>query len=577
MKRILSLLFILQLALQLYAKVEVDGIYYNLDEKNHTAEMTSGSYSGDLVIPSTITYNDITYTVTSIGREACYYSRSTIMSVKLPNTIKVISTDAFSGLKNLTSIEIPNSVTSIGLTAFSGCDNLAEVKFGSSLKYIGQFAFSNCKSLKKIVIPRSVESIAKRAFGDCYGLTDVKFEDSPVDIGENAFQYCSRLVNLDLGNSIKSLGTSAFYNCSALEEVELPNSLTSMAGEVFWKCVGLKKVILPNSIKVIPWYSFAECTSLQSIEIPNSVESISSYAFYKCSNLSSLTIPYSVTTMSDYAFKDCSNLASITNQSTTPQSITSLAFPDSKNTILYVHKNSYEDYANSTGWKDFKAIFPYDAPIDLEDATVYKNITVNVNCDIDYTRNYKNNSMQALFVPFEMSYEDWADQFDVYTINCMAEFDSDKDEIMDKLYLYVEKVTEGKTLRANYPYLIKAKEAGVKTISLHNTTLFAADNLHTIECSTMKYSYTFIGTYNTVTNMADMGAYAIAGGVPKQAGSNSATLAPYRWYMLVNKKESQFANEDTPQNLEVKIQDLEDEEEETTIDIANNLTLPLDD
>ena len=76
--------------------VKIDGIYYNLISKGKTAEVTYGeeNYSGEVVIPSSITVEGKEYTVTSIGWEAFY------------------------DCKGLTSITIPNSVTSIGDSAF---------------------------------------------------------------------------------------------------------------------------------------------------------------------------------------------------------------------------------------------------------------------------------------------------------------------------------------------------------------------------------------------------------------------------------------------------------------------------
>ena len=79
--------------------VEIDGIYYNLITKGKAAEVTSNPnrYSGDIVIPESVRYNDIDYSVTSIGQGAFY------------------------NCKGLTSITIPNSIISIGDNAFSGC------------------------------------------------------------------------------------------------------------------------------------------------------------------------------------------------------------------------------------------------------------------------------------------------------------------------------------------------------------------------------------------------------------------------------------------------------------------------
>ena len=78
---------------------EVDGInYYITDETLKTVEVAGpGTCSGDVIIPSTVDYNAVTYSVTSIGR------------------------GTFIGCSGLTSITIPNSVTSIGYEAFCGC------------------------------------------------------------------------------------------------------------------------------------------------------------------------------------------------------------------------------------------------------------------------------------------------------------------------------------------------------------------------------------------------------------------------------------------------------------------------
>ena len=102
MKKLLLFIFTLLLPLVANAdayNVKIDGIYYNLFDKDKTAEVTSSPnyYSGEVIIPETVTYNDSQYSVTSIGNEAFY------------------------GCSGLTSITIPNSVTNIGFNAFAGC------------------------------------------------------------------------------------------------------------------------------------------------------------------------------------------------------------------------------------------------------------------------------------------------------------------------------------------------------------------------------------------------------------------------------------------------------------------------
>lgn len=54
--------------------VEIDGIWYNLVAKAKEAEVTKNpnTYSGDVVIPPSVTYNGEPYKVTSIGESAFY-------------------------------------------------------------------------------------------------------------------------------------------------------------------------------------------------------------------------------------------------------------------------------------------------------------------------------------------------------------------------------------------------------------------------------------------------------------------------------------------------------------------------
>ena len=100
--------------------VKVGGIYYNLNTENKTAEVTIGKYTGAIAIPSTISYNDEDYGVTSIGSSA-FYGCTSLTSITIPNSVKSIGANAFSNCSSLRSITIPNSVTSIGSSAFYGC------------------------------------------------------------------------------------------------------------------------------------------------------------------------------------------------------------------------------------------------------------------------------------------------------------------------------------------------------------------------------------------------------------------------------------------------------------------------
>ena len=178
---------------------KVDGIYYNLNKTDKTASVTKGIYrgiySGNIIIPKTITYSNTTYSVTSIGDRAFY------------------------GCSGLTSAIIGNSVKSIGESAFDSCSGLTSVTIGNSVKSIGEGAFRYCSGLTSVTIPNSVTFIGEDAFSDCSGLTSVTIGNSVTSIGQEAFCGCSGLTSVTIPNSVTSIGEIAFYGCSGLTKL----------------------------------------------------------------------------------------------------------------------------------------------------------------------------------------------------------------------------------------------------------------------------------------------------------------------------------------------------------------------
>lgn len=62
----------------------INGINYDLNSSAKMATVIEGSYSGNVYIPSQVTYYGVTYTVNIIDREA-FYGCSGLTSVTIPN------------------------------------------------------------------------------------------------------------------------------------------------------------------------------------------------------------------------------------------------------------------------------------------------------------------------------------------------------------------------------------------------------------------------------------------------------------------------------------------------------------
>ena len=251
MKKNLFILVLMLLPLAASAAaVEIRGLYYNLDSTTKTAEVTSNPYSsiylyyrysGDVVIPETVTYMGTEYVVTSISSTA-FYGCSDLTPVNIPNSVTFISNNAFESCSGLTSVNIPNSVTSIN-----------------------SYTFFGCSSLTSVTIPDSVTVIGAGAFWNCIGLTSITIPNSVISINDNAFYNCNGLTSVTIGNSVTSIGISAFEECWRLTSVTIPNGVTSIEKRAFYHCNGLISVTIGSRVQTIGSKAFAECKNLRDV------------------------------------------------------------------------------------------------------------------------------------------------------------------------------------------------------------------------------------------------------------------------------------------------------------------------
>lgn len=373
-----------------------DGIYYNITSSTDlTVAVTAKelyldylfpcSYSGEVVIPEVVTYNNNTYRVTAIDEEA--FNNSDITSVVIPNSVIRIKENAFYGCSSLTSIIIPNSVTEIEEYAFWGCNRLTSIIIPNSVVKIGEDAFAGTAWYENqpdgvvyagnvlykykgempegtsIEIRKGTTCIVGWAFDECKNLISITIPNSVTSIGHSAFYGCSSLTSITIPNSVTEIGTSAFDDCTNLASITIPGSVTEIgefafsstawlenqsddivyAGNVLYEYNIVYKDVTSFDIKKgttgIAGGAFRYSRYLHSITIPEGVMSIGEGAFEFCTSLNSINIPESVTSIGEYAFKDCSNLFSIV----IPKNVTSIgdnAFYGSSLSTIQVDKDN---------------------------------------------------------------------------------------------------------------------------------------------------------------------------------------------------------------------------------------------
>lgn len=272
-------------------------------------------YAGDVVIPATLTYNGVTYTVDEIGYSA-FENCPGLTSITIPPTIEEIHGSAFRNDTNLKAVYISD------LKAW------CEIKFGRSsytnpLEYahnlyldgelitdlvvpegvteIGYMQFYR-GSIRSVTLPEGVTYLRHAAFSNCPDLKSVSLPSSLEVIEGSVFSGCSSLEYAAIPPKVKTLEESVFYHCSSLKGVDLPETLTEIKKWAFIECTSLSDFKLPRDLKVVRGNVFYGCHALPQLSLPNEIDSIYGSAFYNSTGWKTLNIPASLKALGDAAF-----------------------------------------------------------------------------------------------------------------------------------------------------------------------------------------------------------------------------------------------------------------------------------
>lgn len=340
---------------------ESGGLYYNiLDADAKTVEVTlegekdgwdtKSSYSGDIVIPSTVTNGNETYSVKKIGQYA--FCRSEIISLTIQNGIETIDECAFLYSSQLVDVSLPSSLTSIGNSAFFNCYQITELVIPEGVSTIGNQAFCYCGNMKTLQLPSTLTEIGDRAFGCCGSLTKVISRiTTPFAIEKTTFSSTENwedgvnnatpsAANLYVPQGTKSSymtyeGWTRFAGIYEGEpqEITLSDGLiySYVTGEHIANVIGwenlnsdsltIRSIVEINgenySVKSVGPNAFSNCGSIRSLTIENGVETIGDYAFRWCWQLESVVLPEGVLQIGRYSFSDCNRLKRVSLPSTT--------------------------------------------------------------------------------------------------------------------------------------------------------------------------------------------------------------------------------------------------------------------
>ena len=273
---------------------------YNISTEN-LIEITKYKGSAtDLTIPSKIDG----YTVAGLG-DGAFEGCTSLVSVKIPDTVEYINFNVFCGCSALKSIEVEanNSEYSSenGVLFNKNKDTIVAYPMGKEdtsyvvpdgVLEIGMSAFHSCSKLTNVKLPDGVEIIDDFAFAFCYGLESIIVPDSVRYLGDAAFLFCIKLESVTLGNGIAYIGNTVFdYSDFYNNESNWENdglyigkyllNVSKNVGEVFW---------VKGGTEVIADCAFSSCEKLVSVMLPETITSIGETLFYECPLIENIVV-----------------------------------------------------------------------------------------------------------------------------------------------------------------------------------------------------------------------------------------------------------------------------------------------
>ena len=366
-RRLFSFLFVLT-AIAGWAQTtftQGDFTYTVTDEDAKTvsiAKAEEATLTGDLVIPSSVTYETVTYAVTAVGDDG--FDGTGITSVTVPASVMTIGIAAFQGCGSLASITIEDSETPLTMpgawyerpfiensaTTFyigrnltlTGGENYPLTEFGPKVTTINPSLFYANSKLASITIGSGVTTIGESAFLAC-GQSDevtetvVTMGSNVTSIGTNAFKDCTHIKSVTLPSKLTTIGNEAF-NGSSLTSISIPASVTSIGIAAFQGCNSMSSITIEDSETPLTmsgsWYerpfnnnattiyigrnltltgeeNYPLLTEATSVEFGPKVTNINPALLSGNTKLASITIGSSVTTIGNNAFQECSALTSI--------------------------------------------------------------------------------------------------------------------------------------------------------------------------------------------------------------------------------------------------------------------------
>ena len=202
---------------------EVGGLFYktaegySIDFVEVTGNPGGGKYSGDVVVPGTVEYDGITYTVKGVGNRA-----------------------------------------------FEGCDDLRKVTISEGIYKIGAYAFYYSGNLERVILPSTLENIddSNPVFEACSKLEIIT--TAPREGQENYCYLYDKALYMHVGRTEREI--LSWIPEKKTGTVVIKEGTTKIGYSSIHR-TNVDKIVIPESVKSIDIYTFVSCKTPLVLEL----------------------------------------------------------------------------------------------------------------------------------------------------------------------------------------------------------------------------------------------------------------------------------------------------------------------
>lgn len=489
---------------------------------------------------------------------------------KIPNSVTTIEANAFEYCSGLTTINIPNSVTTIRNYAFEGCSELATLYFQSILPpTASEGCFLGCYNLQTIYVPQEAvatyQATAPYNEQNIQGIAPIRSE-----LGDEVRTwdtlYCQKMPATEWTNhGVLKSAAQLKTNKQETKEGAIANLLDGDTQTFFHSTYSV-----PNTNMETHYLQIDLGGELQHLLVK-----------YAESNNPKKSEPRKVKV---YATKDTLNgwtdlgTARFLNRTGTLRMDLGAPYRHLKLEIVETFSNMENNGNRFFTWSELgiwngAALRPETCQqvpallAQIEEAEAlgqepsdeltaqatalkaqlikgdtcrfydqaFHAVRTQAEANVaraEYVRNYEHTNWQALYLPFDIAFDDISDRFDVARLNNIHQYDDNEDGQFDRTELEVLHLKTGSTLKANIPYMVRAKQTGEQTMAATNVTIQPMTSKQ-LDCSSITHRYLFTGSYQEISgqDMFTKKYYAMSQGNLSLATNPTAYLSPFRWYM----------------------------------------------